>query len=266
MGDPVVLVGMSVREVAGARPAARRSPREHGATVAFLQVGDPSLSRELTRLADAGAERVVLVGVSLGTLAPAVSWLRRIAAHWWRERPGHRPDGRGGHRACVEDPGEVPGRPRRDSAPVTGTEAGLTSAAWEDVHRAPAPGAGLPGPALHGAGLRPHGRGAHPRADAPGAGRRRRAGHPHRLPVPVQPGAGGQRPARRRLVRRRRPRRRPARSSASTSSGAARSRPSRLTRVRRPDQPARPAIARLGWPDTSRGTGTRCESGAVPPL
>src|SRR5689334_23574915 len=82
---------MSAREVQ-AREQLETWAAEHDATVAFLQLGDPSLSRELTRWADLGAERVVVVGVSLGSLAPAVSWLRRIAAYWWRERVGHRPE------------------------------------------------------------------------------------------------------------------------------------------------------------------------------
>lgn len=130
MDDPVVLVGMSVRELQ-ARDLLLALSQEHGTSVAFLQLGDPSLSNELTRLADLGAERIVVVGVSLGSLAPAVSWLRRIAAHWWRERPGQRPVLDVGT-ALVKDPAEVRavmGLLR----PVTGTEAGLVSAAWEDV-------------------------------------------------------------------------------------------------------------------------------------
>jgi (2Fe-2S) ferredoxin len=128
--DPVVLVGMSVREVQ-ARDLLLGLGREHGASVAFLQLGEPSLSTELTRLADEGADRIVVVGVSLGSLAPAVSWLRRIAGHWWRERPGRRPVVDVGT-ALVKEPGEVRaalGMLR----PVTGAEAGLESAAWEDV-------------------------------------------------------------------------------------------------------------------------------------
>jgi (2Fe-2S) ferredoxin len=128
--DPVVLVGMSVREVQ-ARDLLLGLGREHGASVAFLQLGEPSLSTELTRLADEGADRIVVVGVSLGSLAPAVSWLRRIAGHWWRERPGRRPVVDAGT-ALVKEPGEVRaalGMLR----PVTGAEAGLESAAWEDV-------------------------------------------------------------------------------------------------------------------------------------
>jgi len=128
--EPVVLVGMSAREVQ-ARDRLDAWAAEHEATVAFLQLGDPSLSRELTRLADLGAERVVVVGVSLGSLAPAVSWLRRIAAYWWRERAGHRPEVLIGA-SLAEDAEEVRALVGR-TRPVTGTEPGLTSAAWEEV-------------------------------------------------------------------------------------------------------------------------------------
>jgi (2Fe-2S) ferredoxin len=128
--DPVVVVGMSAREVQ-ARGLLEEMAAPLGASVAYLQLGDPSLSRELTRLADLGAERVVVVGVSLGTLAPAVSWLRRIAAYWWRERPGHRPEVAVGT-SLAGDADEVRALVGL-TRPVTGTEPGLTSAAWEDV-------------------------------------------------------------------------------------------------------------------------------------
>jgi (2Fe-2S) ferredoxin len=126
----VVLVGMSARELQ-VREALEEMAGPLGASVAFLQLGDPSLSRELSRLADVGVQRVVLVGVSLGTLAPAVSWLRRIAAYWWRERPGHRPEVSVGTSlaADADEARALVGLTR----PITGTEPGLTSAAWEDV-------------------------------------------------------------------------------------------------------------------------------------
>lgn len=128
----LVLVGMSVREVT-ARAALVALASRYDATVAFLQTGDPSLHRELTRLADAGHTRIELVGVSLGTLAPAASWLRRIAAHWWRERGEAAP--------VIEvatvlvtgtDPADLE-LAREVRRPLTGDEAGLTSAAWEHV-------------------------------------------------------------------------------------------------------------------------------------
>lgn len=126
----LVLVGMSVREVQ-ARDLLHVAAQEHRATLAFLQMGNPSVSAELTRLADLGAERFVLVGISLGSLAPAASWLRRIAGHWLRQRPESRP-GIDVATRLANDPAqvrEVLGVLR----PVTGTEAGLESAAWEDV-------------------------------------------------------------------------------------------------------------------------------------
>jgi len=135
----LVLVGMSVREVS-ARDRLLAVAREHDASVAFLQVGDPSLSRELTRLADAGCPRIVLIGVSLGTLAPANSWLRRIAAHWWRERGAHAPAVEVATSLVTDldnleglDPHRFETRP--PTRPVTGSEPGLTSAAWEEVPR-----------------------------------------------------------------------------------------------------------------------------------
>lgn len=127
-----MLVGMSVREVT-ARDDVAAFAREQDASLAFLQVGDPSLSRELTRLADLGHRRIVLVGVSLGSLAPGASWLRRIAAHWWRER---------GAEAPVVDVatvllGALEGVDLSLALevvrPVTGTEPGLTSPAWEEL-------------------------------------------------------------------------------------------------------------------------------------
>jgi (2Fe-2S) ferredoxin len=126
----VVVVGMSVREVVAGATLARLA-EQAGATVAHLQVGDPSLSRELTRLADGGTERITLVGVSLGSLAPAASWLRRIAAHWWRERAEPRPRLEVAF-ALVKDDGELTAA-LADTRSVTGNEPGMTSAAWEDV-------------------------------------------------------------------------------------------------------------------------------------
>jgi (2Fe-2S) ferredoxin len=126
----VLLVGMSVREVQ-ARDRLRELADGVAGSVAFLQLGEPTLSRELTRLADAGVERIVLVGASFGTLAPGVSWLRRVSAYWWRERSGHRPElvvatsllGPADDLAALVGSGRA----------VGGAEPGLTSEAWEDV-------------------------------------------------------------------------------------------------------------------------------------
>lgn len=126
----LVLVGMSVSDV-DRRDELLAAGARHDATVAFLQMGDPSLSRELTRLADLGVATITLVGVDLGPLAPAHSWLRRIAAHWWRERAGHRPviDVAARLVATVDDLEPA----LADRKPISGREPGLTSTAWEHV-------------------------------------------------------------------------------------------------------------------------------------
>lgn len=130
MSPRTVLVGMSVADV-DRRDALLAEAAAHDATVAFLQMADPSLAAELTRLADAGTRTVVLAGVSTGPLAPGHSWLRRIAAHWWRERAGERPailvaTRLAGAVAAVTDV-------LAETEPLTGAEPGLTSAAWESV-------------------------------------------------------------------------------------------------------------------------------------
>ncbi|GAB2730722.1 (2Fe-2S) ferredoxin domain-containing protein [Nocardioides pakistanensis] len=135
MNEPdtaLVVVGMSVSDV-DRRDELLTAAACHGASVAFLQMGDPSLSRELTRLADLGTATVILAGVNLGPLSPAHSWLRRIAAHWWRERTGHRPVIEVATRLATTIEGiEVT---LFDLKPISGDEPGLTSAAWEDVTR-----------------------------------------------------------------------------------------------------------------------------------
>lgn len=130
---PLVLVGMSPHEPAhAALLAALAAP--YDARVAHLQVGDPSLRRVLDDVALAGATRVRLVGVRLGRLAPGHSWLRRVAAHWWRDHPA--PPVVEVAAALVGDDDEL--RSVATAGPelvreVTGDEAGLASAAWEDV-------------------------------------------------------------------------------------------------------------------------------------
>lgn len=125
-----VLVGMSVTDV-DRRGELLDWAGELGASLAFLQMGGPSLSAELTRLADSGAASITLAGVSLGPLAPGHSWLRRIAAHWWRERPGDRPEIQIATRLATTR-GELPDA-LAETRTVTGTEPGLTSPAWERV-------------------------------------------------------------------------------------------------------------------------------------
>ncbi|MCW2782719.1 MAG: hypothetical protein JWR35_3168 [Marmoricola sp.] len=132
MADVLLLVGMSVQEV-GSRDELAVLAASAGGSIAFLQQGDPSLSRELTRLADEGVSRIVLVGVSLGRLAPAHSWLRRIAAYWWRERAGQRPVLDVVARLLDSLEPDALVAVLTDLRPITGEEPGLTSAAWEDV-------------------------------------------------------------------------------------------------------------------------------------
>ena len=125
-----MLVGMSVTDV-DRRDELLAAAGTRAASVAFLQMGDPSLSGVLTRSADSGAETITLVGIDLGPLAPAHSWLRRIAGHWWRERAGHRPAIEVATRLAtsLDDVDAA----LLDVKPITGNEPGLTSAAWEDV-------------------------------------------------------------------------------------------------------------------------------------
>lgn len=86
------------------------------ARIAFLQLGTPSLLDVLDDIASAapGTEVRLVAVPSLGGPAPARSWLRRVAGHWVRANPG------------VLDV-SVPG------GAVTGSEAGLSSPAWDDV-------------------------------------------------------------------------------------------------------------------------------------
>lgn len=130
MSRAVVLVGMSVSDV-DRRDLLLDAAGRRGATLAFLQMGDPSLAGELTRLADAGATTITLVGVDTARTGPGHSWLRRIAGHWWRERPGLPPTVLVATEpaTAVEDVDRV----ALETRAVTGGEPGLTSAAWEDV-------------------------------------------------------------------------------------------------------------------------------------
>jgi (2Fe-2S) ferredoxin len=88
------------------------------ARIAYLQLGSPALVEVLDGIArDAPRSEVRLVAVpSMGGPAPARSWLRRVAGHWMRENPGA---------LAVRVPGGA----------VTGTEAKLSSQAWEQIPR-----------------------------------------------------------------------------------------------------------------------------------
>lgn len=125
-----VVVGMSVTDV-DRRQELLGWAGDIDASLAFLQMGGPSLAAELTRLADTGARTITLAGVSLGPLAPGHSWLRRIAAHWWRERPGDRPEIQIATRLATSR--DELTEALTETRPVTGTEPGLTSPAWERV-------------------------------------------------------------------------------------------------------------------------------------
>lgn len=133
--DALLLVGASAREVAARADLAALAAAVPGAELAFLQLGEPSLSAALTRLADAGGSRVDVVGVSLGPLAPGATWVRRVAAHWWRERSGHRPAVAVAPRLLGDLDAAALHDVRRGARPLTGTEPGLTSAAWQEVPR-----------------------------------------------------------------------------------------------------------------------------------
>jgi (2Fe-2S) ferredoxin len=124
---PVLVVGMSVREV-DADATLRAWAGELDARVAHLQLGAPSLHEALDACA---GERIRLVGVSLGTFAPGASWLRRIAAHWVRAHPdGPVVEVAESLAGSVEELTALAAAPGRR---VTGSEPGLTSAAWADV-------------------------------------------------------------------------------------------------------------------------------------
>lgn len=133
----LVLVGMSIAEVNRADELASAAA-DLGASVAYLQQGDPALTDVLTGLADDGAPVITLVGVRTARPAPGHSWLRRIAAHWWRERGADRPEVLVAER-LAEGPIGVDAEPIASLLaavrPVTGREPGLTSPAWEDVPR-----------------------------------------------------------------------------------------------------------------------------------
>jgi (2Fe-2S) ferredoxin len=131
----LLLVGMSVREVDAGDRLRGLAAGLPDADVAFLQLGDPALGRVLTRLADQGAARVELVGVALGPLAPGASWLRRVAAHWWRTRAGHRPEVTVATRLLDRLEAAALADVRREARPLTGAEPGLESPAWEAVGR-----------------------------------------------------------------------------------------------------------------------------------
>src|SRR5690606_11991607 len=129
---------MTVHVLVGTSPAdaARRAELaaladELDAELAFLQLASPTLGDVLERLARSREAEVGLVGVSGGPGGPGVSWLRRVAADWWRAF------GDGAPRvstapALMEETSQW--RALVELArPITHGGPGLTSAAWEDV-------------------------------------------------------------------------------------------------------------------------------------
>lgn len=130
MSHRTVLVGMSIAD-ALRRDEMTAWARANGASIAFLQQAEPSLSAELTRLADDGATTITLVGIDQGPIAPARSWVRRIAGHWWREWGGTTPAILVATR-LARSVDEID-RALDDLRGITGDEPGLTSAAWESV-------------------------------------------------------------------------------------------------------------------------------------
>jgi (2Fe-2S) ferredoxin len=127
-----VLVGTSPTDAARRRDLQELADQV-GAELAFLQLATPTLVGVLDRLADAGTDRVVLVGVSGGAIGPGVSWLRRIASTWWRERGEDAPVIATAS-AFLTDVSQWTALVDH-ARPITHGGAGLTSPAWEDVPR-----------------------------------------------------------------------------------------------------------------------------------
>lgn len=125
-----VLVGTSPTDAAR-REQLQVVSHQVGAELAFLQMASPTLGSVLDTLADAATPRVVLVGVSGGRIGPGVSWLRRIAATWWRERGTGAPVVATAP-AFMHDVSEWRSLVEQAS-PITHGGAGLTSTAWQDV-------------------------------------------------------------------------------------------------------------------------------------
>lgn len=129
-----LIVAMSPADP-GLRDELNDAARRLGADLAFLQIGTPSLGTALTRLADGGAERIVLVALTTSRLSPGVSWLRRIADAWWREHGAQAPEVATASRLFRSLPElEVLWEQAIATAtPVRGTGPGLRSDAWESV-------------------------------------------------------------------------------------------------------------------------------------
>ncbi|GAB2857980.1 (2Fe-2S) ferredoxin domain-containing protein [Nocardioides pacificus] len=125
-----VLIGTSPADAA--RPGELHALADRlGAELAFLQLASPGLTDVLRRLAEARTPRVVLVGVGGDPSGPGVSWLRRIAADWWRSFGDGAPE-LATAPAYLTDEADWPDLVER-ARPITHGGAGLTSPAWEKV-------------------------------------------------------------------------------------------------------------------------------------
>lgn len=133
----VILVGMSVRDANDEHLLTELAARRSDTSVAFLQLGDPSLRSELSRRTETEQGRVIMVGASFAKATTARSWLRRVAAHWLRENSARAPQ-----LVLAPDLLRVADGDRLDAlivaaesagSEVTGQEAPLSSPGWEDV-------------------------------------------------------------------------------------------------------------------------------------
>lgn len=123
--NSTVLVGVNLRAAQEHELLAELA--EH---VAYLQLGSPSLRVVLDQRHAAGDARITLVPVNLHGERAALSWLRRIAAHWLRTV--QRPPQVRLVSTVLTAPEQLPsllaepGEPLTDAAP-------LYSSAWERV-------------------------------------------------------------------------------------------------------------------------------------
>lgn len=117
-----VFVGINLRA-----PQGIELPVDH---LAYLQLGSPSLRTMLDERHAAGDARITLVPVNLHGEKAAVSWLRRVAAHWTRT-VADPPDI---HlvRTVLTDADRIPEILAEPTEPLTDA-APLCSPAWEHV-------------------------------------------------------------------------------------------------------------------------------------
>ena len=126
----LLLVGMTMTDV-NRRAELEEHAHQHNADLAFLQLAEPHPQLLLDRYLTEAVETVTVVGIKLGDIGPAHSWLRRILGHWWRETPGTKPV----LNVATSLASELDAVPEvvADTKPITGSEAPLTSEAWENI-------------------------------------------------------------------------------------------------------------------------------------